>query len=90
METQQMMELLLARMNASMKEHMQEMTARIDANQAKMKADRKAIQDMLARMDANIKEMNTTQERMYANLKDLREDIKSSQAEIRSSLYIPV
>jgi hypothetical protein len=27
METQQMMELLLARMNASMKEHMQEMKA---------------------------------------------------------------
>jgi hypothetical protein len=37
-----MMELLLARFNASMKEHMKEMTARMDANQVKMKADRKA------------------------------------------------
>jgi hypothetical protein len=33
METQQMMEFLLARMKASMKEHTQEMTARMDANQ---------------------------------------------------------
>jgi hypothetical protein len=32
METQQMMELLLARFNTIMKEHMQEMTARMDAN----------------------------------------------------------
>jgi hypothetical protein len=32
MATQQMMEHLLARMNTSMKEHIQEMTARMDAN----------------------------------------------------------
>jgi hypothetical protein len=39
METQEMMELLLGRTNASMKKHMQEMTATIDANQAEIKAD---------------------------------------------------
>jgi hypothetical protein len=32
MGTQQIMEFLLARMNASMKEQMQEMTARMNAN----------------------------------------------------------
>jgi hypothetical protein len=42
METQQMMELLLARFNAIMKEHLQEMMATMDANIAEMKADRKA------------------------------------------------
>jgi roadblock/LC7 domain-containing protein len=46
METQQMMELLLARMNASINEHMQEMAARMEANQEHM-------QDMLARTDTN-------------------------------------
>jgi uncharacterized protein with von Willebrand factor type A (vWA) domain len=54
METQQMMELLLARMNASMKEHMQEMTPRMNANQAEMKADQAKAkgnqEDLLARM----------------------------------------
>jgi hypothetical protein len=33
METQQMMELLLATVNASMKKHMQEMTTRMDVRQ---------------------------------------------------------
>jgi hypothetical protein len=32
METQQMMELLLARFNASMKEHKQDILARMEAN----------------------------------------------------------
>jgi hypothetical protein len=36
METQQMMELLLARMNTSIKEQMQEMMARMETNQAKL------------------------------------------------------
>jgi hypothetical protein len=54
METQYIMKLLLARIKVSMKEHMQEMTARMDANQAEMKADRKAHQ---ARMNAKHKEM---------------------------------
>jgi hypothetical protein len=34
------MELLLARMNASVKEHMQEMMARMETNQAKLEATR--------------------------------------------------
>jgi hypothetical protein len=38
MEPQQMMELLLARMNANIKEHMQEMTTRMETNQAKLMA----------------------------------------------------
>jgi hypothetical protein len=41
METQEMMELLLARMDASIKEHMQEIMARMETNQAKLMAERK-------------------------------------------------
>jgi hypothetical protein len=37
METLQMMELLLARMNSSIKEHMQEMTARMKPTKAHAK-----------------------------------------------------
>jgi hypothetical protein len=37
METQQMMELMLARMNASMKEHKQDILARMEADR---KSDR--------------------------------------------------
>jgi hypothetical protein len=60
METQQVMEFLLARINASMKEHMQEMKARMVDNQAEMKADRKSdpeqmLSEISARMDANTK-----------------------------------
>jgi hypothetical protein len=44
-------------MSTSIEEHMQEMMARIEINQAKLEADRKAdqghVQDMLAKMDAN-------------------------------------
>jgi hypothetical protein len=39
---QQMMELLLARMNANIKEHMKEMTARMETSQAKLEAARNA------------------------------------------------
>jgi hypothetical protein len=53
METQQMMEVMLARMNASMKEHMQEMTARMDANQENQES-------MEAKMDANQVEIRST------------------------------
>jgi hypothetical protein len=44
METQQKMELLLARMNASKKEHIQEMMTGMDANLAKMTVDRERRQ----------------------------------------------
>jgi thiaminase len=51
MVTQQMMELLLARFNSIMKEHMQEITARMNANIAEMKADRNTYhQEMMARL----------------------------------------
>jgi hypothetical protein len=71
MEAQQMMEVLLARMNASMKEHMQEIAARMDANQAEMKADRKAHQakmntkhkEMMAILDAHHERMRSVLER---------------------------
>jgi hypothetical protein len=50
---------------------------KMDANQAEMKADRKADREELKGM------MNVTQERMDANTKSMREDIKSGQVEIR-------
>jgi hypothetical protein len=112
METQQMMELLLVRMNASMKEHKQEMTARMDANQADRKADqamlkakietnrekdredlKEIMEEMNAKMDTN-QAKATKQEKMLAeirarmdiNLNEMLEDIKSGQAEMRSTL----
>jgi hypothetical protein len=42
------------------------------------------LAEISARMDANPKENNDTQERMNENLKYLKENIKSSQAEMRS------
>jgi hypothetical protein len=42
METQQMMELQLARMNTGIKEHMHEMMARMETNQAILMAEREA------------------------------------------------
>jgi hypothetical protein len=42
METQQMLELLLARMNANIKEYIKEMTAKMETNQAKLEAARNA------------------------------------------------
>jgi hypothetical protein len=75
-----MMVILLARINASMKEHMQEMTARMDANQAEMKADRKADQP---RTEANKEDMLAEiSARMGVNTKD----IESSQAKMRSTV----
>jgi hypothetical protein len=51
MDTQQMMVLLLARMNASMKEHMQEMKAEMKADRAKAKANQ---EDLLTRTEAKM------------------------------------
>jgi predicted RNA-binding protein Jag len=55
-------------MNANIKEHMQEMTARMETNQAKLEAHRKAnqehMQDMLARMDAAEKTSNRMESEM--------------------------
>jgi hypothetical protein len=97
METQQMMELLLARMNSSVKEHMQEMTARMDTNQANLEADRKAdqehMQDMLARMDADRKDdreemkgdlLARLEAKMDLKLKETSKEIKSGEAQMRA------
>jgi hypothetical protein len=74
MEAQQMMELLLVRMNASIKEHMQEMTARMEINQAKLEADKKVyqgyMQDMLAKMDTNQEKVDTIHKEMMAKIDD--------------------
>jgi hypothetical protein len=51
---QQMMELLLARMNASIEEHMQEIMARLEINQAKLEADIKADQGHMQDMNAGM------------------------------------
>jgi hypothetical protein len=102
-----MMGLLLARMNASMKEHLQEMTARMDASQADKKADQARLEakigtnrekdqedlkgmmeEMNAKMDTNQAKATKQEEmlaevssRMDRNLNEMREEIKSGQAE---------
>jgi hypothetical protein len=79
---QQMMELLLAKFNASMKEHMQEMKAKRKADQAKAKANQEdLLAEMEAKMDANQAKADGKQEEMLARM---REDIKSGKEEIRS------
>jgi hypothetical protein len=50
METQQMMELVLARFNASMKEHMQQMKAEMKPAQARAKANREDLKGMIEEM----------------------------------------
>jgi hypothetical protein len=60
------------------------MLARMEANRESDKED--MLAEIRVRMDADTKEMNTTQERMNANLKDLKEDNKSSQAEMKSTI----
>jgi hypothetical protein len=75
METQQMMERLLARFNASMKD-MQEIST-------EMKADRKSDQEqMLAeistRMDANTNEMNANQAEMRSIVNAWMTDMKDA------------
>jgi hypothetical protein len=82
METQQIMELLLARMNTSMKKHMPEI-------KAEMKADRKSDREqMLAeistRMDANTKEMNA---KMDANQVEMRSTVCGIQFELKETIH---
>jgi hypothetical protein len=72
METQQMMKLLLARMNAIIKEHMQEMKTDRKADQARMEVkidanrqrDREnlkgMVEEMNAKVDGNQPEMRST------------------------------
>jgi hypothetical protein len=67
METQQMMELLLARMNASIKEHMQEMTARMDSNTKAMKDEIK--EDMNANREIDREERKAERKAYQQGLK---------------------
>jgi hypothetical protein len=87
METQQMMELMLASMNASMKEPMQQMKADGKADKENMLAERnasvKSNQVLLARLEARIE---TNREEDREDLKEMREEIKSGQAEMRSTV----
>jgi hypothetical protein len=55
--------------------------ANTKAIQERMEADRKRDREELNGM------MNATQERMDANLKDLKEGIKSGHAEMRSTIF---
>jgi hypothetical protein len=70
----QMMEQMLAKMDASHKEaealrnDMKINQEKMDANQAKADADRKLYQDMMAKIDAK---MNTTLEEMNASQKEM-------------------
>jgi hypothetical protein len=84
------MELLLDRMNANIKELMKETTARMETNQAKLEADRKPDQeemkeDLLARLEAKT-EANKV--KTDIKLKETSEEIKSSQAEMRSIVNV--
>jgi hypothetical protein len=77
-----MMELLLARMNASMKEHMQEMKAE------RMLADRKSDREQMlaeisARMDANTKELNA---KMDANQAEMRSTVCAIRSELEETI----
>jgi hypothetical protein len=89
MDMQQMMQQLLAIEKAN-----QDMLARMEANR---ESDREQmLTEMSTRMDTNTMAdrkrdreelkgmMNATQERLDANLKHIKEKIKSGQAEIRS------
>jgi hypothetical protein len=79
METQQIMELLLARMNASMKEDMQQMTARMEAD---IKRDgEQMLAKISIRMDENTKEMNP---KMDANQVEIRSTVCAIQSELET------
>jgi hypothetical protein len=87
METQQMMEFLLVRMNANIKQHMQEMTSRMETNQAKLEADRNAdqehMQDMLAGMNASRKD---DQEEMKEDLlarSEEKTEVNQAKADVK-------
>jgi hypothetical protein len=84
METQQMMELLLARMNASIKEYIQEMTARTEINQTKLEADREFdqgdVKPEIRSDQEHIKEIMETQfASLAAKLDGWREEMQDDQ-----------
>jgi hypothetical protein len=71
---QQIMEILLVRMDINTKANQEDLPARMEAKiYAHTETDGKHVQQMMARMDTN-------QERMIASL---REEIQSGQVEMR-------
>jgi hypothetical protein len=70
-----MMELLLARMNANIKEHMQDMLARTDTHR---KEDQEEMKDLLVRLEAK---MEANQAKTDIKLKETSE--KSNLAKLK-------
>jgi hypothetical protein len=64
---------MLAKFNVKMCENQERMEAKMDANQTKPAKQEEMLAEIIAKMDTNLNEM--------------REDIKSSQAEMRSTIY---
>jgi hypothetical protein len=62
----------------------------MDANQAKTKAEMKAVQQKMdatqEKMEANQAKTDSNQERMNVNLREMKEEIKSGQAEMKSTI----
>jgi hypothetical protein len=92
-----MMELLLARMNASIKEHMQEMKADKKADQARMEAktnanrgrdreDLKRMEEMNAKMDGNQAEMRSILCTFSTELKETIRQMRTTIQSVRSEL----
>jgi hypothetical protein len=92
METQQMMELLLARMDANTKtnqEHMKEiMESQIGSLVSRMEADRKTNQEeiraSLEQMASLVSQIEANYAKTDVNLQEMREEITSGQAKMRS------
>jgi hypothetical protein len=81
METQQITKLLLA----SMKEHMKEIMARIEADR---KSDREQMLPKISiRMDANTKEMNP---KMDANQAEIRSTVCAIQSELKEIIQCEI
>jgi G:T/U-mismatch repair DNA glycosylase len=99
MEAQQMMELLLVRMNTNTKASQEDLLARMDANTKAKKEMTNEMRDKIKEyMNTNIKAnrdnlkemmeeiMNANQAKTNADLKEMREEIISVQAEIRCTV----
>jgi hypothetical protein len=89
MDTQQMMELLLARLDGNTKTN-QEMLARIEAQQEEMKArldeNAKTSLAMNEKMDANTKATLATKEDMKIMQEKIQEDLKKTMEEILAKM----
>jgi hypothetical protein len=86
METQQMMELLLATFNASMKEHKQDILARMEADRKaekeKAEANREELKEMMKAMQEDIK---SGQAEMRPTVSDIRSELKETLRLMRTA-----